>query len=702
MRDTLHPSAFVPKKLLILVVPLVVPLVALLIALPAQAGVTPQEQHFGPSTVPAAGCSHCDNEDTRIFIEVTPSLGNLVVDVFDPESVAGGTNFDSATGATAFEIFDPSGSKFSGFTCDLAGACVCDATFTCGALAGSDNTWVNFVTVPNPAVGHWLVTADVLGSGTNGYQVRAHDGDPTAGGEEVQIYFQNAFTPGNSNADSGSRVDTYHPYVTGGCFIRQNDFDYDSTGGAATAGQSIVLSSRSGGFSQTTPNAALSENGEWVTTDVTGFTNASNATDYGVWSITTTINGLTANNRTDNYIGRYDSADPPAPPNFDFQTQPQVFRVYAPSDAGAAPLKPYLSQRVSSTNAALVNLNTRHTIEISFTNPTPYDVTFNQADTNPAVDSITSSNANVITTTVPVNAAITYVAGSAATSAGTIVSQPVGAAGEVIWDPGVVLAGATVTMTYSLDLSPSAATPVPVTGAPTTADGTDAEFLDETGTRDLYFGELCDLSLAPIVGTAVIGDRIFEDSDGNGAFTIGEGLNMVTVNLTGVDGGGNTIVLSAVTDATGFYSFPGLPDGTYTVTVDESTLPVNLQGNNTVDPDGGNNSSSSVTVGVGDTNDLQDFGYLEIADLAITKTLTSPPPFATGQTVDYDLVIDNAGPNGATNVTITDSAVGLTNVVITSPLVCDVSIGPANTFPCVISAIANGGQVTLTVQGDVQ
>ncbi len=693
------------STLLWLPIRFVAAMVLLSVVCTVQAGVTPLEQHFGTTFAPASGCSHCPAEDTQFFVEVTPGLTQLTVDIFDPEAVAGGSQLDSNTGTTAFEIFDPSGTKFSGFTCSAGGVCTCDGGFTCGSLAAPDNAWVNFVTVATPAAGHWRITADVPSTGgVNGYRVRAHDGDPSGGGEEVNIYLQSAFTPGNSNADSNPQVDTYYPYVTGGCFFRQNDFDYDSDNGLAGA-QSIVAASRTGAFSQTIVNADLSPNGFWQSNSVTGFATDSNADEYGVWSVTTSINGLSANNRTDNYIGRYDSLDPTGLITIGggLQNVPLTFRVYGANDGDTAPLKPYLSQRIATTNVPLLNSVTRHTIEVSFVNPTPYAVTFDATDTTSGSGNDGASPANVITATVPVNPAITYAAGSAMPSVGSIVSEPAGAAGDVVWDPGVVAAGATVTLTYSIDIAPTAVASLTVTGAPATLDGTDAEFLDETGTLDVYFGALCDLALIPVSGSASIGDTIFEDGNGNGSFDMGEGLAGITVTLTGVDGAGNLIELTTTTDAAGDYSFDGLPAGDYTVAVDESSLPLNLQGNNTVDPDGGNDSTADLTLAAGEANDAQDFGYLEQANLSIAKTLTSPAaPYVSGQTVVYEIVVTNAGPNVATNVTVTDTASGLNNIVITNPAVCDVSIGVGNTFPCVISSVPSPGSVSIAVEAEIQ
>ncbi len=93
---------------------------------------------------------------------------------------------------------------------------------------------------------------------------------------------------------------------------------------------------------------------------------------------------------------------------------------------------------------------------------------------------------------------------------------------------------------------------------------------------------------------------------------------------------------------------------------------------------------------------------LDVANVSVEKQLTTPPPFQPGQTVQYAIQVSNAGPAAADNVTVSDVPAGLTNAVITNPGVCDVSIGPGNTFPCVISSLADSASTTVNVQAEVQ
>lgn len=108
----------------------------------------------------------------------------------------------------------------------------------------------------------------------------------------------------------------------------------------------------------------------------------------------------------------------------------------------------------------------------------------------------------------------------------------------------------------------------------------------------------------------LIGDTIFLDRNLNGSPDAGEGLEGVMIKLLDSTG---EVVASTYTDENGHYSFGGLEAGTYTVQVVAGTLPNGGAGlTNYTDPDnapGAGNNSSSVTIGAGGINLVQDFGY---------------------------------------------------------------------------------------------
>nr|MCH9647210.1 carboxypeptidase regulatory-like domain-containing protein [Deltaproteobacteria bacterium] len=103
-----------------------------------------------------------------------------------------------------------------------------------------------------------------------------------------------------------------------------------------------------------------------------------------------------------------------------------------------------------------------------------------------------------------------------------------------------------------------------------------------------------------------IGDRVWEDLNGDGSQDVGEvGINNVTVNL--LDGGA-IVIDTQVTSGDGNYLFSGLPAGSYTVVVDATTLPGGLA--QTFDLDGlATANQASLVLGDGENNALVDFGY---------------------------------------------------------------------------------------------
>jgi protocatechuate 3,4-dioxygenase beta subunit len=95
-----------------------------------------------------------------------------------------------------------------------------------------------------------------------------------------------------------------------------------------------------------------------------------------------------------------------------------------------------------------------------------------------------------------------------------------------------------------------------------------------------------------------IGDRVFNDLNGNGVQDPGEpNLPGVTVTLNGIDANGNTVNLTTTTDANGNYQFANILAGNYTVTV---TPPATF---NATTP-----NPQNVTLAPGQTIDTVDFG----------------------------------------------------------------------------------------------
>ncbi|MCP3937918.1 MAG: isopeptide-forming domain-containing fimbrial protein [Actinomycetia bacterium] len=131
----------------------------------------------------------------------------------------------------------------------------------------------------------------------------------------------------------------------------------------------------------------------------------------------------------------------------------------------------------------------------------------------------------------------------------------------------------------------------------------------------------------------LIGDRVWLDQDNDGVDDPGEvGISGVTVTLVwfgadGSSGGGDDVTQTTTTVTDGGYVFDNLPEGNFTITVDDTDLPAGLAP--TVDADGTGTAHTSATVlDTGNPSSLdQDFGYAGAGSL--------------GDTVWYD--IDGSG-----------------------------------------------------------
>jgi protocatechuate 3,4-dioxygenase beta subunit len=141
--------------------------------------------------------------------------------------------------------------------------------------------------------------------------------------------------------------------------------------------------------------------------------------------------------------------------------------------------------------------------------------------------------------------------------------------------------------------------------------------------------------------TAVIGDRIWFDADGDGVQDASEtGLANVTVNLYDAD---DNLIATTTTDLNGNYLFTGLPAGSYYVAVNPATLPNGGVGLS--ETTGGNDNRTPII------NLSQGEVYLD-ADLGYTSTSGS----ALGDRIWYDFDGDglqDPGEIGIPGVTVT-------------------------------------------------
>jgi len=142
--------------------------------------------------------------------------------------------------------------------------------------------------------------------------------------------------------------------------------------------------------------------------------------------------------------------------------------------------------------------------------------------------------------------------------------------------------------------------------------------------------------------TGVITGAVFADTNHNGAYDEGEsGLAGVLLTLSSG--------LTTTTAANGVYTFT-TPPGTYTITATNAAGYVS-----TSDVSGANDDViAGVTVTAWQVTGAQNFFDTLPADLALTKTASSLTP-RVDDVIAFAVVLSNAGPNQATNVTVNET-----------------------------------------------
>ncbi|GIU81451.1 MAG: hypothetical protein KatS3mg006_0515 [Pyrinomonadaceae bacterium] len=484
------------------------------------------------------------NKYYAYFIEVPPGSTRLVVEIYDPnifENPSGTIGEIQLGGSwntqTSYTLRNPSGTVV--------------ATLTGTNAATPNQTWVTLADINNPANGHWELRVQVVtGDDVNIYGIRAHDGDPSANGREYNVYAESYFPigiPGNPIPDPKTHV--FYPYVISGCSLLSMDFDFDGN-----PNNSMSFASPDNSFTQNLASTQLSGaatasgtgNDGWAFNTITysGFRNL-----YGLWTQTVQIGGT---NQATCLVGN-DAHGATAP-----TTQPEAntFRLYFPTDGGTKPSKPTVTQTatyVAGFNPPVQGLITFYQLTFTINNPTPYPITF--------------SSSNIFQSFVPGNtgnAQVVY-AGNLSVSQGTVISQPsVGSSGNVQWNPGVVAANSSATISYRVRVTPtSCPNAINLTG--TGSNATSFRFLDETGNSSqaratLTIGGLCVLQTPQCQVTTsagvVVAGRVMTPS--------GRGLSGAVVRMT--DGSGNTRY--TYTSTFGYYRFLDVPAGeTYTFEV---------------------------------------------------------------------------------------------------------------------------------------
>lgn len=520
--------------------PVLVALVVLAAPLPAGAGGTPtpgtatsvgstlpdQLLHQAGESRSLANGDWVSDDDAgalntyyEYFIEVPPGQASLQIDVYDADIGVSADLHDGLNGGgwnttVSYEIREPDGSLED---TDTNGAANCAGV---GGGAGCDNAWVNIFTVANPQSGHWSLRVSTTAGGPNGddhhnYGIRAHDGNSGVGGTEYNVYAQSYVGMGESSPSyTTNRNYHFFPYVYRGCTVDFNDFDADNAGGNAVGAYDLTTRS---GNALLTGYSTLSTNNAWNNNAVTGWTSDFAASDYGLWRYA--FRGAVAQGGVNNVYTVYVGADNSPNPSPTTQPVAAAARIYFPRDGSSyangagtinVPVKPWVGHswlKVAGQPPIQVGVTTRIEVTVTVTNPGAFPILFSAA----------AGAGNRVIATVPTNAGqTTYVAGSIAASQGAVSATGAGP-WTMNWGPGSVAAGATATLTYRIDVTPTSAGAKLLTGTPA-ASGTTATFVDHTcagagctgsrlTTATFSFGPMCELRATVLNATAALVSR---------------------------------------------------------------------------------------------------------------------------------------------------------------------------------------------------
>tara|TARA_R110002126_G_scaffold291587_1_gene453970 strand:- start:1583 stop:4342 length:2760 start_codon:yes stop_codon:yes gene_type:complete len=250
-----------------------------------------------------------------------------------------------------------------------------------------------------------------------------------------------------------------------------------------------------------------------------------------------------------------------------------------------------LAPELLGLGASVLDFNFFQNNNIFSINNTTLAVVINTVDDTATIDQNTPTIINVLDNDfdLPTNGSITIT--NPPTNGNTVITDPNNTPNDITDD----------VVTYT-----------PNTGY-IGSDSFEYEVCDVSNTCDTATAEL---TIIPVFGS--IGHTVWYDTDGDAILDAGEpGLGAATVTLDPGTPGNPADDVIALTDANGYYLFTGLPQGNYTVNVDLSTLTTGIPVGKTIadlvqtyDNDGvGTANTSALTLGLGENNLDQDFGY---------------------------------------------------------------------------------------------
>jgi hypothetical protein len=165
---------------------------------------------------------------------------------------------------------------------------------------------------------------------------------------------------------------------------------------------------------------------------------------------------------------------------------------------------------------------------------------------------------------------------------------------------------------------------------------------------------------------ATLGDKVWWDIDKDGIQDSGEpGIKDVTVNL--FVGSSTTVYSTTQTNSSGIYQFVNLPPNTYRIEiapaeftgsgtlVDWVGSPRNAGGNDELDSDAISGVIDNVALGLGATDNSNDFGFYVNTDYTISKTVNVSGAQRLGDVISFTIEIKNLGTSYLATIPLTDT-----------------------------------------------
>ncbi len=268
---------------------------------------------------------------------------------------------------------------------------------------------------------------------------------------------------------------------------------------------------------------------------------------------------------------------------------------------------------------------------------------------------------------------LTSVSYTSVAAGGATDTNPTGS-GSTLTDTVTLPSGASITYTVVGTVSTSATTSLSNTVTATATNGTSTSATDNDN-----------------VVPAALSGYVYVDSNNNGVKDPGEPpIAGVTVVLTGTTTGGTSVDITTTTDSLGFYSFPSLGAGNYTITETQPTNfidgkdSVGSQNSGTIVQGPTTNAIQNITLTDGTNGINNNFGNLGLTPPFVSKQqfLYPPPPvnlaaveslsgYAYSETTvgspKYDPASPAAGEAALASVTITLNGPGGTKTTTTTP-----------------------------------